>query len=494
MKIKNKVFWIILILMLLVLCFLFPYNGDDWAWGTSIGIDRLKILFKDYNGRWLGNLMVLVLTRSRLLRAGIISISMTLIVFILSRLINKKNNVVRYLIILLLLLIPVEIFAQAISWTSGFSNYVIPIIFCLIFIYFNKNIFKEEKINISNKMIVPFFIMGFSASLFIEHVTIYNLLLSIFSILLIFIKYKKVIISNVSYLFGSVSGTILMFSNGAYKNIFHATDTYRSIATDNFIAKSLNTYFDTIYKYLIENNVALNIFISIIFIIILYKALQKNDNKYINKLIAKISLIILFLMLSLNVFMIVDNDVIISLFGKYEKIILGIFVAIYFLVLFLVTWIFLKGEKRKQNLLYLISIIVLAAPLLFVTPLGPRCFFPTYVMFTLFAVNSFDCLNIYLSKDFIKSLRIIILIIMLVYISIFIKIFIVDYQRSILCKNNSVIENDILYLPKLPNEKYMWDPNPKSDVFIYRFKLFNHINDNQKIQFVDYDKWKKGLN
>lgn len=494
MKTKSKSFWGILILMLLLLCFLFPYNGDDWAWGTSIGLNRLINLFKDYNGRWFGNFVVLALTRSRMLRTIVMSISIILIVSILSKLINKKNNAVKYSIILLLLLIPVDIFAQAISWTSGFSNYVIPIIFCLAFIYFNKNIFNDENIFISNKMMVPFFMMGFSASLFIEHVTIYNLLLSIFNIIFVFIKYKKIIISNLSYFFGSIIGTILMFSNGAYRNIFHAADTYRSIAIDNFFSKSLNTYFDTISKYLVESNIALNIAISIIFIIILFKGFKHSNDRYIKKIITKTSLVILFLILSLNIFMIVDNDIIFSLFGKYEKIIFGLLTVVYFLILFLVTLFFLKGEKRKQNIFYLVSIIVLASPLLVVTPLGPRCFFPTYIMFILFAVNSFDSLNVHLKKDFIKSLKIIILIIMCIYIVVFTKIFIVDRKRSEMCDENKNSQNGVLYLPKLPNEKYMWDPNPESEVFIYRFKLFNNIKSNQKIEFIDYEEWKKSRN
>ena len=45
------------------LAFLFPLSGDDWAWGSSIGMDRLHTLFRDYNGRYAGNLAALLLTR-----------------------------------------------------------------------------------------------------------------------------------------------------------------------------------------------------------------------------------------------------------------------------------------------------------------------------------------------------------------------------------------------------------------------------------------------
>ena len=40
---KNKVKRNVLILFfLLLLTALFPYTGDDWAWGSKIGITRLN--------------------------------------------------------------------------------------------------------------------------------------------------------------------------------------------------------------------------------------------------------------------------------------------------------------------------------------------------------------------------------------------------------------------------------------------------------------------
>ena len=41
-----------------------PYFKDDWAWGSQVGLDRLQTHFTGYNGRYLGNLLVMVLTRS----------------------------------------------------------------------------------------------------------------------------------------------------------------------------------------------------------------------------------------------------------------------------------------------------------------------------------------------------------------------------------------------------------------------------------------------
>ena len=50
---EKKMMWIryaICFGVVAVLCYLFPYTGDDWAWGSQIGIDRLNQWFENYNG------------------------------------------------------------------------------------------------------------------------------------------------------------------------------------------------------------------------------------------------------------------------------------------------------------------------------------------------------------------------------------------------------------------------------------------------------------
>ena len=60
MKENNKIWlrYIICFGLIAILCYLFPYTGDDWAWGSKIGIDRLNNWFENYNGRYVGNLIV----------------------------------------------------------------------------------------------------------------------------------------------------------------------------------------------------------------------------------------------------------------------------------------------------------------------------------------------------------------------------------------------------------------------------------------------------
>ena len=70
---KDRTWYLMTFVLLAVLCYLFPYTGDDWSWGSSVGIDRINAGFVDYGGRYFGYIIVLVLTRLRVLKAFVMA-------------------------------------------------------------------------------------------------------------------------------------------------------------------------------------------------------------------------------------------------------------------------------------------------------------------------------------------------------------------------------------------------------------------------------------
>ena len=40
---KQIIFYSVIFAAFAVLAFLFPYSGDDWAWGSEIGMERKTI-------------------------------------------------------------------------------------------------------------------------------------------------------------------------------------------------------------------------------------------------------------------------------------------------------------------------------------------------------------------------------------------------------------------------------------------------------------------
>lgn len=472
--VKKEKLSIIMILLLIAICFFFPYVHDDWAWGTSIGIERLTSLFKNYNGRWAGNILVIILTRSNLLKTIFMSLTFLLTIKFINANVDKNNKKIKYLIIFLLLLIPIPMFGQTISWVSGFTNYCVPVPIILYIIYINRNIFDFKKYELPSKLIVVNLLLGFVVSLFMEHVTIYNILLSILIVFFDKKINKKINKANIAYLIGSILGTFLMFSNGVYLSIFNAEDAYRTIEKSNIIITAIKTYFTKLSYYGVSINRIINIIMPLLLIVL------NSKNKKTN-LLVKIANIVIIIYLSYSAFTLIDGKFITSnLLKKVE----GILIGIYCLSVIFSTFYSVESKIVRNKLLFYIgSIIILIAPLTIVTPLGPRCFYITYVFFILYVTELFNYLNIKNNSlfEYVKTINLIILIL---YFILFSQVFIKDIKRNKMIEEWRKTDKSSLVLPALPFEEYLWNPNPNNKTFMDRFKLFHKIDEDVTVIFT----------
>ncbi len=142
--------------------------------------------------------------------------------------------------------------------------------------------------------------------------------------------------------------------------------------------------------------------------------------------------------------------------------------------------------KRNRIIFEIISICIIALPLLFVRPIGPRCFFPTYFLFALLTCELADEVLGKININF--ALKYCSLIVLIFLGLIYGYIFKVDYERVNYIKNHK--NEEYLLLPLLPNKQYLHHGNPVSDEFVNRFKLFYGIDSDTKIDFVSYEVWK----
>ena len=142
--ITNNKRYILLFVFLITLCSLFPYTGDDWAWGSKIGLERLYNGFNDYNGRYGGNLIVIALTRIFVIRNVTMAGTILGIIYLCEKIIEKNNKNLFLLATFLFLAIPKLVFRQAIVWTSGFANYAISIFLVIIYVYLIKDLFEKN--------------------------------------------------------------------------------------------------------------------------------------------------------------------------------------------------------------------------------------------------------------------------------------------------------------------------------------------------------------
>ncbi len=492
---KNKTNFIIIsfiIIFTLFLTYLFPYTGDDWAWGSKVGFERLSDWFKNYNGRYLGNVIVILLTRSRILRTIIMTVTILGILYLCMKIVNKEKPQLYYIGFMLFLAIPRLVFRQAIVWTSGFTNYAISIALTLIYIYLNKDLMTDHKSNKSIIYCLLIFSLGITSALFIENLTIYNIVLGLAIIIYSYLKYKKVANFNISYLIGAVTGAIIMFSNGAYHNIANNIDTYRTVPNGmhDRILRMLKNYFEVIHLEMIFNNLFLNIIITSLLVLLTYKFLNKNTNKKIKNivlisLIINISYVLYTLLIAINSTW--------SILLKYTMYFEGIITSLYFLSIVTITFITVLDKNRKTKLMfYLLSIIMMIAPLLFVTPIGSRCFFSTYVMFIVYILELIDYLISDEVLQYMGKISIISSVVFGVYLlSIYSYIFMIDNKRINYIRKMSKTQ-EVLIIPILPYQDYVWmsTPSPYFDLN-KRYKLFYNIDESVEVYCANYKDWLK---
>lgn len=476
-KRKNIIYSVLLLSLLIILGFLFIYTGDDWAWGSEIGLNRLNTFFKNYNNRYLGNLTVLLLTRSNYLKGLVIGFVLFGIINLLSKITNKKRIDLYLISTILILNTPKLIFREAISWTAGFSNYATSTFLMLIFFYYIKDIQEKRIDNHLSIKTFLLFILGLSSSLFIENFTIYNLLLSIFILIFHKFKYKELNKNLISHTIGSTTGSLLMFLN-----LSSSTSGQREVASTikDLILKICNNYFGIIYEELIYHNLIINILL----IIFIYLLMKKVKIKKLQKIFFYFSLS--YIIYSLINILYPTWNILIDYTPHFE----GLYTGIYIITTTYLLITLIKDKLLKERIIfYITSIIILTLPLLIVSPIGSRLFFITYVLFILIILELYN----FIYKENIinkKTFKILVLIIAISFIHLF-SINITTYIENRIRLNK--IENDIkenkkiIKLERFTYEDYIHGeatPTPNT-IWEDRYKLFYKIPEDKEIFIIE---------
>lgn len=239
------------------LCYLFPYTHDDWAWGSIIGIRRLASWFDNYNGRYIGNLIVLALTRSRLLRAAVMGITFTGIIYCVERIAQRRWAYTAALLGLLLL--PRLVFIQTVVWTSGFANYTASAFLTLIFFVYLNEHQPDETCSMSFVTGILLAVLGVCNTLIVEHLTFYHVVISVCLFFYSIRINKRIRTDYLIYMISCISGAAYMFSNSVFHSIVSNPRSYYHIASGGFVYQALKNYFGMIYHEGYFNNHFINI-------------------------------------------------------------------------------------------------------------------------------------------------------------------------------------------------------------------------------------------
>jgi hypothetical protein len=357
---------------------LFPYSGDDWAWGSQIGLDRLGTFFEDYNGRYAGNLAVLVLTRSTALVALVMAGTMAGIAFLVLHIARFRTITGYLLVYALLLAIPAAVWRQGVVWTSGFSNYTLSTLSMLAVVAATRRLLSAAPTDGWRSLAhgTGIFLLTFVGQLFVEHVTILILVFAGCSV--VYAKYANGRISGPiwSLFAGSALGAVAMFSNGAYLRALGGDATYQKIgqAPGGRIDQMVGAFNTVIGPYGVTLNVALNVtLLSLLTIAALGRWGRSEKRRGTHS----------FLWALVGVAACAGAVLVAVRLPRDVAELQGAgFVGPLVLALVVGTCAAVVRERRARTLLILIlgALIVLTAPLLVVKPIGPRNFVPTYAL------------------------------------------------------------------------------------------------------------------
>ncbi len=355
-----------------VLGWIFIYTHDDFAWGS------MQYIFpSDVNGRYIGHLFSLTLTRSRILKMVVVSATMTGIVYCIERIFRK--NYVYLVSVLSILLLPRVIFRQTIAWVSGFANYTTAVLFLLLFaVYVVEHTSGECN---SKRYILLLAVLGMVNSLFVEHCTIFNVILGVL-LAGYYIVHRQIRWDYLGYCIGSLLGALAMFSHPVYHVVLNQEDEYRAVASGGLLTRMKENYLAVIFQEGYFNNLFLNVLILAVCILLFHKK-SKEGFKYLSlKVLVGLGLLVMCVFWCCTAFFLIKYGyAYANYFTGYQRSIVGAFTFFNLIITITCSLILSSSEGVDYFLMNLwASFIIIITPLFVVTPIGSRCFLGSYII------------------------------------------------------------------------------------------------------------------
>lgn len=497
---------LLLFLVFLLLAFLFPYSGDDWDWGTQGGLDRLYVLFEHYNGRYLGNFLVLLLTRCKPLNMLAMAASYTFACWSCLQYSRSRRLSSLLLAGLLFFIMPKSIFSQSIVWTSGFVNYVPSILISIGYLLLSQNYFLNESIpDPSGSSLFLTFLMGFSGALFIENITLFNICLGFAVMGYTWLKFQRLDRSQTGFLIGAIAGAVLLFSNSAYRSVANGADDYRKIAHTGYeIIITVVQHANELLDYLIYENLLFCVILSLLLSILVLNYMKASSalHKTLSAVILSVHLLCLVFIAFIHYRPTAMHDIPCSLglFPFLMDFLLAMIALLYVFCLWAGVILCIPRKKSFYLLIPLYCIPVAIAPFLLVNPIGPRCVFAGYLLLMMFTVALFDYVRTlpfsflqYWKIVFVGLLAVTFLQIVCLY-STFLSIHTWDIRRSEYIKLQSDHGSSTIYLCALPHEEYLHNSSPDKYYLVDFFKLYHELDPSCELYFLPREELELMMN
>lgn len=452
-----------------------PYCHDEWKWGLPERLALMKRGFANYNGRYLGDILSIIITRSVLAKTLIMSGVLTGILYVMDRGImargTKENQGERLFLLLfavcLLFVLPQTLYAQSYGWSAAFVNFVPPVLLFLLYYNWTEDLYcKEDKeVRSSAGKSILAFLLALATQLFSEHITLFVLLYGAWVIVVSAVRRRKVALPYLTYFAGALAGALLMFSNGAYKKAA-AGKGYKAISVS--LASMYHQLCDVILDNLFLNNTVLNVLMVTALILLI---MRREKRMWSNLAMTAFSVFF-------GIYCIWNKTSPDLRVGAAEDIIKLVVSAVWFLCMLLCVWKNMEGRGKYSVCVLLCSSAAAAVPLLAANPIGPRCFYFCYVLQCVALLKIVAYLVEGKVRDFSYPAVVVAVtavILGAVYLRIFYANGMTDRERREIM--NASVQNNAkqVTLPSMPYPQYCWITIPPNEEWEEHFKNFYGI-------------------
>lgn len=378
MKVNHKIQIGTGIFLLLLLGFLFVPECDDcyfafWRYDsfkdfliTQPSHDYGLLVGIPENGRYLGNILGVLLskvyfTQFCFVHGLIMTAGFSLLIYGLAK--SMHNDRISWMEALSLsfaifIFAPRGIHQEVYSWGAAWVNYLLPMIGVLF-------LFQWPDSAQSKKHVWPVLFVSFACCLFIEPITI---LLAGFAFVATAASYNGYLPKKqaIAFCIGSWVGAFIMFTAPGY---FHGTNESRVVSL-SLIAKNLPVIFTQTF----QRPAILAAVISFLFVWLLHR--QGNHRWKFFMFVLVPMHVFLFILYLRDLFYTTEH------YNRY-----GIAISFILPVLW-VTMLMLwrNGKEKRSCFIVILAMFLLNGPLLIVSPIAPRNFFPSYLCLTMIAI------------------------------------------------------------------------------------------------------------
>ena len=482
--------------MCLTLAFLIPYVHDDWDWGSAGGLERLSTLFAGYNGRYLGNLLSLAATRSVLFKTLAMGLTLFATLMLLGREAHAQGLCLTALGTALFFTMSQPMAEQSIGWLSAFFNYGVGALGLLVLLRRAFFCF-EEKTDGEKKRAGPAAcachgLAGLAGALLMENVTIALVVLSLALAVYTLCRDGRPDGAGLSFFAGSALGAWVMFSNGAYGLIAGNRDFYRTMSFqywnswDVVFAQARWFFRDYHLRCLFADELPLLFTLCVCALASIRRLREKTGparRRVLEALAAVLLLYPLFLLLRQRH---PEWDPFLRYTETIEELAGLAYIAAVAALPFALP---VERSRRLRMSALVLAIGVLGGPLLFVTPIGDRCFYPLFVLEIAYVL---ELARICGAARYCRTMRVPFLgaltALCLCWLSIYARNAKVSGLRARAAVEAAEQGMRSIRVAELPYADYDWDSTPYA-INVEWFKRFYGLPETVTIEAIPYEDW-----